>query len=114
MEFDTESPEYSFGRCTYVNNSPYKYTDPTGMCPMCIGTLIGAGMSIVTQVKSGMSNGHTLSASVKNISLGKVAGSAALGAVGGVGVQAAKAGMTGTAIWLGTQSKLKAQLFERR
>jgi RHS repeat-associated protein len=32
----------SLNRYCYVNNNPYKYTDPTGHCPMCIGAAIGA------------------------------------------------------------------------
>ncbi|HEY8942150.1 MAG TPA: hypothetical protein VIM59_18280 [Cellvibrio sp.] len=43
-----------------------------------------------------MSSGQSFSSSLQNSNLGQVAGAAALDAVGGIGVQAAKAGLTGT------------------
>lgn len=92
----------------YVGNDPVNKTDPTGMCPMCIGALIGAGINVVIQVSEGMSTGQSFSSSVQNINLGQVAGAAALGAVGGVGVQAAKAGLTGTANLAGQAIKVES------
>jgi RHS repeat-associated protein len=92
----------------YVGNDPLNQTDPTGMCPMCIGALIGAGMNVVIQVGERMSSGQSFSSSVQNISLGQVAGAAALGAVGGLGVQMAKAGLTGTANLAGQAIKVES------
>jgi RHS repeat-associated protein len=38
---DPASPP-SLNVYSYVNNGPYRYTDATGRCPMCIGAAVGA------------------------------------------------------------------------
>lgn len=46
MEFVAKSPVHWFGRYTYVNNHPYKYTDPNGeFAHVAIGALARALIS---------------------------------------------------------------------
>jgi RHS repeat-associated protein len=52
------NPVHGFGRYTYVNNNPYRYTDPDGefgqvLAGAGIGGLIGGGIEAFKQFKSG-------------------------------------------------------------
>ncbi len=81
----------------YVRNDPLNNTDPTGMvCVPCLGAVIGATSNAFTQVRAGLGEGKSFGDSVKGINPGKVAGAAAFGAVGGLGGQVARAGLTGS------------------
>ncbi|MEO6664929.1 MAG: RHS repeat-associated core domain-containing protein [Rubrivivax sp.] len=60
----------------YVSNDPISENDPTGKCPWCIGAAIGFGFDLVSQLVENGGNWHC-------ISLGRLAASTALGAVGG-------------------------------
>ncbi len=55
-----------------------------------------------------MSSGQSFSSSLQNSNLGQVAGAAALDAVGGIGVQAAKAELTGTTNLAGQAIKVES------
>jgi len=86
---------HGFGRYTYANNNPYKYTDPDGEFGV-VGALVGAALDAGMQVANGMQSGQSLKESVKNIDLGSVAVSAALGSVGGGATILLKGAATGT------------------
>ena len=46
-----KNPVMSFNRYLYVNNNPYKYTDPNGeFLNFAIGAIVGAAVEIGTQV----------------------------------------------------------------
>jgi len=74
-----------FNRYDYAYNSPYKFTDPDGRCPMCAGFAIGAGIDIAVQVASNMAQGQDFGDAVSNINGTQVLISGALGAVGQLG-----------------------------
>ena len=40
----------NFNRYWYANDNPYRYTDPDGQCPECIGALVGGGLEFVVQM----------------------------------------------------------------
>jgi uncharacterized protein RhaS with RHS repeats len=78
-----ENPVMSFNRYLYVNNNPYKYTDPNGELLQLIGAAISASIEIAVQVadKGKVTNWN------------KVGVSAAAGAAGvGLGQKAAQLG----------------------
>lgn len=60
----------------YVGGDPVNEIDPTGKCPWCIGAAIGFGFDLVSQLVENGGNWRC-------ISLGRLAASTALGAVGG-------------------------------
>jgi hypothetical protein len=57
---------HSFGRYTYVNNNPYKYTDPNGESPLHIlAAVVGAVVSgTQTYISTGGDVGKTLKSAV--------------------------------------------------
>ncbi|KRG71051.1 RHS repeat-associated core domain-containing protein [Pseudoxanthomonas dokdonensis] len=42
-----------FNRYAYAYNKPYKFTDPDGRCPWCVGAGIGVDLEIARQVVTG-------------------------------------------------------------
>ena len=72
----------------YVGNDPVNATDPSGMCPMCIGAIIGGGLDFGLQLYR---NGGDFS----KVNYTQVVGSAALGSVGGFAGYLGKAAVTG-------------------
>jgi RHS repeat-associated protein len=81
---------------TYVGNDPLNKNDPTGLCPMCIGAVIGGGLDFGMQMYSQMSQGASFADAASNVNYGHVAASAALGAVGGLGTQLVRGGVVGS------------------
>ena len=91
-----------------VANDPVNEEDPSGLCPSCVGAIIGAGLEIYDQVASGeasrtianvgnaLDRGDVLgAASAAGSSVGKIALSAGAGALGGglaAGIERAVAG----------------------
>lgn len=39
-----------FNRYAYAYNNPYKYSDPDGRCPACVGAAVGAGLDLAIQL----------------------------------------------------------------
>ncbi len=80
----------------YVGNSPWQYTDPYGLCPSCIGAVVGAAVGALWQFGSYSYRVASTDATWDNQALsddlkfGLIAG-AVIGATGGLG-----AGVTGT------------------
>jgi RHS repeat-associated protein len=74
----------AWDRYAYAMNSPVVYNDPTGHCPWCIsalvGAVIGAGVSIVTQVVPDKATGNEVSIDWKDVAVSTVSG-AVFGAV---------------------------------
>lgn len=92
--FTVANPVMSFNRYLYVNNNPYKYTDPDGkllwFVPL-IGAVAGGGINALAQ---GLSKGFD------NIDYSQVAVAAAVGATGAgiassIGTTVTNAGLTG-------------------
>jgi len=84
----TASNPMSFNRYLYVNNNPYKYTDPDGeFLQAIIGAAIGAVAEIAAQKIGG----------AENINWGKVGVSAAAGAITGGVSSVYKGAFTATA-----------------
>jgi len=42
--------KFATGRTVYAKDNPYRYTDPDGRCPECIGALIGGGLELTVQL----------------------------------------------------------------
>ena len=78
------NPVHGFNRYTYANNNPHKYVDPDGEFGI-LGAIAGAAIEVGFQVVTSIAKGKSVSESVSNLNLGKVAAAAALGSVGGVG-----------------------------
>jgi len=93
--YTAKNPVMSFNRYLYVNNNPYKYTDPNGEF-LLLGALIGGGIDAAMQIGASMAKGEGFTEAVGNIDLGSVATSAALGAVGGFGAKLVQGAVTGT------------------
>jgi RHS repeat-associated protein len=83
QSYSSENPVMSFNRYLYVNNNPYKYTDPNGEWLQLIGAAISASIEIAVQVAD----------KGKVTSWTKVGVSAIAGAAGvGLGQKAAQLG----------------------
>lgn len=39
----------NFNRYWYAGDNPYRYTDPDGRCPWCVGAVIGGGLEVLVQ-----------------------------------------------------------------
>ena len=75
-----------FNRYSYPYNNPYKFNDPDGRCPMCIGFIVGAGIEIAIQLSTDGRVSNWTSVGV----------SGAVGAVtGGLGSVIGKAAVSG-------------------
>lgn len=74
----------------YSWNNPVTFNDPDGNCPWCIGAVIGAALEYGTQVTLNVAKGgFTTEAFTSDVDFGKVAISAATGALTG-GLSAVK------------------------
>ncbi|NRB25799.1 MAG: hypothetical protein HRU42_19580 [Shewanella sp.] len=96
------NPVMSFNRYLYVNNNPYKYTDPNG--EFLWGAVIGAAIDYGMQVGSNLSSGQSLGDSLTNIDGTSIVISAGLGMVGSFGGGKA---LTSAAKLLSNQTKGK-------
>jgi RHS repeat-associated protein len=111
--YKAKNPVMSFNRYLYVNNNPYKYTDPDGeFIHMIVGAAIGAAIDAGLQTYKNYQSGQSLGESISNVDLGSVAVSAALGASGAVGSQLIKGALTGT-LKVGSQSVAVSSGVER-
>ena len=54
-----KSPVHSFGRYTYTNNNPYKYTDPDGRFAFLIPIAVFIAKEVVAEAASQLTNGAT-------------------------------------------------------
>jgi hypothetical protein len=76
--YTSQNPVMSFNRYLYVNNNPYKYTDPNGeFLLQAAGALGGAILGVAAQAVADIASGNSPT-------VGKYLGAAAGGAVAGV------------------------------
>ncbi|MFN8482990.1 MAG: putative toxin [Anaerolineae bacterium] len=88
-------------RYAYANNSPVRYNDPDGHCPMCVtaavGAAIGAGVAYAPQVVANISRDGVSGNAFTNVNWASVGAGAVAGAVGaatfGVGTAIMGTGM---------------------
>jgi|SaaInl0LU_22_DNA_1037365.scaffolds.fasta_scaffold01182_1 RHS repeat-associated protein len=81
--YTAQNPVMSFNRYLYVNNNPYKYTDPDG--EFLLGAAVGFALDLTVQL---IENGGDIS----KVDPLQLAGATAMGAIGGgIGNQIAKA-----------------------
>jgi len=90
--YSSENPIMSFNRYIYVNNNPYKYTDPDGEWLQLIGAAIGAGLEFGLQVhQKGFDK-----VDYSQVAVAGLAGAAGAG-LGKLAVQIGKAYVSGAA-----------------
>ncbi|MFY8093122.1 MAG: RHS repeat-associated core domain-containing protein [Niveispirillum sp.] len=121
MQLDPIGIKDGLNRYAYVKNSPLMYTDPSGLCPWCIGAALGATFELASQL-SKAENRALYGAAFNNLragnlgaafdatkaNLGKIAVAAAVGATGASAVQAfSKAALSSSAA-LGSEMAIGA------
>ncbi|WP_350433025.1 RHS repeat-associated core domain-containing protein [Shewanella sp. H8] len=84
--YTAKNPVMSFNRYMYVNNNPYKYTDPNG--EFLWGAVIGAGIELVAQISTGQDIDMT------DIAIAGVVGAVTGGFAGRAATQAVKGAIT--------------------
>jgi uncharacterized protein RhaS with RHS repeats len=82
------NPTMGFNRYAYVNNNPYKYTDPNG--EFLWGAVIGAGVELIAQVATGQE------INLPDIAIAGAVGAVTGGFAGRAATQAFKGVMTGS------------------
>ncbi len=76
--YTAKNPVMSFNRYLYVNNNPYKYTDPNGeFLLQAVGAIGGAILGVAAQAVADVASGNAPT-------MGKYLGAAAGGAVAGI------------------------------
>lgn len=86
--YTSANPVMSFNRYMYVNNNPYKYTDPDG--EFLWGAVIGAGVELIAQVATGQDINFT------DIAIAGAVGAVTGGFAGRAATQAVKGAITGS------------------
>ncbi|WP_207762521.1 RHS repeat-associated core domain-containing protein [Niveispirillum lacus] len=100
MQLDPIGIKDGLNRYAYVKNSPVMYTDPSELCPWCLGAVLGGGFELAGQL-SKPENRELYAAAFNNLrdgnfaaafdatkaNLGKIAVAAAVGATGATAVQ---------------------------
>ncbi|WP_239893002.1 RHS repeat-associated core domain-containing protein [Shewanella sp. Isolate13] len=84
--YTAKNPVMSFNRYMYVNNNPYKYTDPDG--EFLWGAVIGAGIELAAQISTGQDIDMT------DIAIAGAVGAVTGGFAGRAATQAVKGAMT--------------------
>ncbi|WP_337993116.1 RHS repeat-associated core domain-containing protein [Thalassomonas haliotis] len=90
------SPVHSYGRYTYANNNPYKYTDPNGEFPV-LGFVAGVALEVTRQALTGEIQDTSFSGIAKNAGKALISGLA--GATGaGLASKAASLSLAGRTV----------------
>ncbi len=71
-----------FNRYTYAYNNPYRYTDPDGQCPWCVGAVIGIGLEVARQAVTGEIKDTSFKGIATNLGKAVVAGAAGAAGAG--------------------------------
>ena len=90
--YTAKNPVMSFNRYLYVNNNPYKYTDPNGeFIWHAVGAALGGGINAVAQ---GLTKGFD-NIDYSQVAVAAVAGATGVGLAQSISIGVTQAGITG-------------------